>query len=488
MSHTLPRNTPGHGRTSNVQRPTLNVEPRSCPQAQLNSVGRWTFNVGRSTFGTRHSSLVRRSRRGLSLLEVLFAIFVAAVGLLGLAALLTVGGVHSAQTDQADRSAAVGRAFMREVENRGILRAHVWETNPATGLYEPVPNWLDATSTGPRPMSQILYATGQVVQLNVTDANGLPIGHLNPKRLDPFIIDPLLMSENGTTDPNAYFFPFKADVELTLRLPRMTLRGMYDPTNLPRSKEAAQRAFMSRDDVTTYHADRLSRPTLVPDDNRDGIADDKDGDGLPDPWASEGRYSYLVMVTPSELENPLPTLPPYARAVPLGQRRMFTVQVVVFQRRSLLVASSPPSERQVKALVVSPHSAILEPPRAVPVQNQPAYLDGLAANQWILLSSTLLPSNDPAYPAETSVIRPFHRWVRIASVGKSTTSAGHGEFHRPGLAFVYGATHGAVLAPQRGNHVERQPRQRRGDDRRWRGRRLRTNHRAGRPLDDGAVG
>ena len=76
---------------------------------------------------------------------------------------------------------------------------------------------------------------------------------------------------------------------------------------------------------------------------------------------------------------------------------MFTVQVVVFYRRAPFVDSSPPSERQVKARV-SLHTAILEPPDnpAAPltVADRPAYLHGLAANQWILLSSTLKPASD----------------------------------------------------------------------------------------------
>jgi hypothetical protein len=364
------------------------------------------------------------------LLEVLFAIFVAAVGLLGLAALLTVGGVHTAQTEVADRSAAYARASAREVENRGMLQAHTWERD-ATGVLVPRAQWVDAAGIG-----QITYPTTRTVLLEQV-VSGAPVGlPLNRDRLDPFVIDPLLLSDNlnaAVPDPAAAYFPFRAEIDATLRLPRMTLRSLYvDPstataTEKAIAKAACERVFVCHDDVTTSEIDRQSRPQLNADENNDG---------QPDVWRAEGRYSYLVMVTPSDLENPYPNLPltnppdplnpaSYVRSVPIGQRRLFTVQVVVFHRRSLLVNSVPPSERQVSAQVTG-NSAILQPPATVPAADQPAYLRGLAANQWILLSGFLKqPTSDPTDPngGETNnpaTRRPIHRWVRIVSVGKTS--------------------------------------------------------------------
>ena len=42
-----------------------------------------------------------------------------------------------------------------------------------------------------------MYADGRVVLLNQVDANGVPIGPQNRDRLDPFVIDPVLMADNG---------------------------------------------------------------------------------------------------------------------------------------------------------------------------------------------------------------------------------------------------------------------------------------------------
>jgi hypothetical protein len=232
------------------------------------------------------------------------------------------------------------------------------------------------------------------------------------------------MAENGTTVPAGYFFPFKAEIDQTLSLPRLTLRGLHNPSNLALSKAAAERVFVCRDDLTTGEIDTQSRPVLS-DDNADGTLDYA-------VMQTGGNYSYLVMVTPSELENPYPTQPLsaplnpadplnlYVRSVPIGQRRLFTVQVVMFHRRVLLINSAPPGERQLKAQVISGHSAILEPPNAAGTDG-PAYLDGLAVGQWIMLSSFMRPSNDPA-PGESTVMRPIHRWVRVISIGKTANT------------------------------------------------------------------
>jgi hypothetical protein len=346
------------------------------------------------TFDVGHSSYVaRRSRRGISLLEVLFAIFVAAVGLLGLAALLTVGGVHTAQTEQADRSAAFARAACRDIEAREMLRPFVGGFR-ADPTFVNTPNWRDVNNVG--------WPVVNPTQVDVT----------HYQRLNPFVIDPLFVARyyDEQSAPAPAVFPHFVDAPVTgipalngLQLLRLTLAGMYS-TTAGVSTASAERVFRCHDDLAFFEYQRDGRPNAGPDTNNNGVLDPNE---IPEVAITYGNYSYLVMVTPAEAENPVPSTAPYAKAVALDQRRLFTVQVVVFYKRVMAADPLTPSERQVLA-DVSSQSAILRPSNS-------AFVHGLAANQWILLSAFLKPPSDDA----TLTNRPIHRWVRIRSIGKS---------------------------------------------------------------------
>jgi hypothetical protein len=221
-----------------------------------------------------------------------------------------------------------------------------------------------------------------------------------------------------------------------LQLPRVTLAGMLSSTP-GESTRVADRVFTCRDDVTFFQFSRDGRPHIGPDHDKNNVPSPAtDGNGVfdlnefPDAAIVQGDYSYLVMVTPAESENPYPrqpvgSPPDYVKKVALDQRRLYTVQVVVFHKRDLGVDTtvSPipaPAERQIHAFVSS-NSALLRPPPA-----NPEYVRGLAPNQWIMLSAYAPPPNDPIYGApnngdESRLVRPIHRWVRIISVGKGTT-------------------------------------------------------------------
>lgn len=80
----------------------------------------------------------RRSRRGITLLEVLISMGVLAVGLLGVAALIPAGRHEIAQGSRLDYAAMVGRASFRDVQVRGFL-------NP--GNAAGTSNWKDANNT-----------------------------------------------------------------------------------------------------------------------------------------------------------------------------------------------------------------------------------------------------------------------------------------------------------------------------------------------------
>jgi hypothetical protein len=319
----------------------------------------------RSSPVTRHSSPV--TRPGLSLLEVLFTIFVLAVGLLGLAALLTGGHSHNSLADQADRSAACGRAAFREIETRDMLRYSNWML---AGM-----QWVPAAA---------------------------------PVRWEQFVIDPLFIAKNGGQPPaQRDQFPFHNAGPLpALRLPRVSLRWLlFDPSNnlLPAAamESTADRVFTYRDEGVFNSLQRDARPVQMMD---------LDSSNNPTTAKVEGNYTWLAMVTPAETENYAPGRL-VTGSVPAGlfpeERRAFTVAVVVFHKRDASVTSAPMSERQLPATMLGPHSLLID---TAPVDG---YVPKVTVGQWIMLSGVLPPPQ-----GETGVARPLHRWYRATSVGQ----------------------------------------------------------------------
>lgn len=66
------------------------------------------------------------ARSGVTLLEVLVSVFIISLGLLGVAALIPLGKLAISQTNIADRTGALGRAALRDVEVRRMLDYTSW--------------------------------------------------------------------------------------------------------------------------------------------------------------------------------------------------------------------------------------------------------------------------------------------------------------------------------------------------------------------------
>lgn len=287
-------------------------------------------------------------RRGITLLEVLFTIFVLTVGLLGLAALLTGGSSHFSTAEQTDRSASVGKAAQREIEVRGMLSYR---------------NWI------------------------LPNGNRFRNG-ADRSRLQPFVVDPLFVATNGTATLG---FPFDATVNPALRVQRITLAGFYNQANLPASLSAAERVFRGQEDLGFSSASRDARPQQM---STGGMAE------------FDGNYSWVAFVTPSESENPIPDQPPHSMSVSTENRRHFSVAVVVFHKRVLDMASSPPSERQLTGQQLGGNS--------IRVQATAEAFQGLAIGKWVMLSGVLRPPAD-----DQNLARPLHRWMRIVSLAQT---------------------------------------------------------------------
>jgi len=72
----------------------------------------------------------RRTRRGISLMEVLISMFVLTVGLLGVAALIPAGRHEIVEAAKLDNASMVGRAAFRDMQVRGFLNPEAWSLSP----------------------------------------------------------------------------------------------------------------------------------------------------------------------------------------------------------------------------------------------------------------------------------------------------------------------------------------------------------------------
>ena len=74
------------------------------------------------TRSARFTKAGAKTRRGITLLEVLISMFVALVGLSGLAALFWLGGIEMSEGAKLDRAMGVARAAQRSLKLLGMLR------------------------------------------------------------------------------------------------------------------------------------------------------------------------------------------------------------------------------------------------------------------------------------------------------------------------------------------------------------------------------
>lgn len=263
----------------------------------------------------KRSFILRRVRRGVSLLEVLISIFVLMVGLLGVAALIPVGRHHIAEGLKADRAAACGQAILHEARIRG---------------------WLDPTSWR--------YADGTPDGSAVVSGSQFP---RLPRRT--YVIDPLFItyasSQPSPDYPKIQRVPYDSATDLR----RVTL------ARVPLSNGIFSLSESQR--LCTWHDDLLF-PT--PDDTADRPRALVLAEGTPSSilWPirpsdnvaatnallnqNQGDFSWLLTVTPLVSDS----------MVELNNSVSYQLSVVVFQKRDLssVLAGSPPGERLIASI------------------------------------------------------------------------------------------------------------------------------------------
>ncbi|MBI1900583.1 MAG: prepilin-type N-terminal cleavage/methylation domain-containing protein [Planctomycetia bacterium] len=357
---------------------------------------------------------VKHSRRGVTLLEVLFAIFVAAIGLLALAALVPLGKYHAQQAVIADRAGSLGRQATRDIEARGMLRYRQWLFQQSTGQY--------INNSFPLQAERVMFPSGATVDAAQTS----------------FLIDPLFITfGTNRADINSRVFPYSAfpgPRMARISLPRSFLPATPPPwpygndvpatSGVGMTTAQADAIFRLRDELSFQRmvSDPKGRPELLPADGKATRVETLGPAALADDVGEEieGEYSWAVMVTPAETEAwyRYPAVVPNNPQLTPEERRLFHVAVLVFHRRDFSISTLPTarSERQIP-----PFSAATG--RGVNIVGVNAFelraddAAGLAFNEWIMLSGVRKPvPDDPTNAPRQRVIDNF--WYRILSIGR----------------------------------------------------------------------
>jgi len=317
------------------------------------------------------------SRRGISLLEVLISIFVLSIGLLGLAALIPVGRFAITEAGIADRSAACGRAGLREVKIREMLDSSRWVDSALTTQVSP--------SVAPAPGS--------------------------------FAIDPLMIAREAT-NPTIDEFPYypnsltnQPPPPVAPRMTRLTLANvLLDPTGAPQvSLPLAERTFVWQDELLFERPDDKDlRPRRLVRAN--GVVAGF-GPNTPTPVEplNNANYSWLVTVTPALVEANLPVM----------QKQLYRVSVVVFYKRSFALPSDDDpkaSERTVTANLLGGGYGGGDVRLTVNTQNGSQFAQHLDVkeNEWLMLCGSVPYVDAGGGDAQRGVFR----WYRVISAGE----------------------------------------------------------------------
>ncbi len=293
----------------------------------------------------------RQRRRGISLLEVLFAIFILAMGMLGLGALIPVGNYQVSQGLRMDHAAACGRAAFRQLEASEMLRPENWVTSGNTS-----PTFL--TTNGP--------------------GGGAGTGPWPIFMLDPF------RKTRGSSNafPPDLSPPPPAP---TFQMERVTLRGIGGTSSADVAR--ADAIFRWHDDL----------PTNI--DTKDATSTDRPNfASATTEW--EGKYSWMAMIAPSPVENSAAAALP--SGFPVNQRRQFMVSIIVCFDRD----TGPETTADVEVVPTPDSFSSLANSITLPATTQSKIIPG----QWIMLSHQFGSPGD-----SSAMIHRWYRVVNVGN-------------------------------------------------------------------------
>ncbi len=318
----------------------------------------------------------RRTRRAISLMEVLISMFILAVGLLGVAALIPAGRHEIVQAAKLDNASMVGRAAFRDLQVRGFLNPANWVAFPGTwntvyaptSPQEPFTNYdPSATGGGPDDVHYIAYA-----------------------------LDPL-----GLTAPAGAFdtaFPHAAPLSMGMRVPPMMRIAPFGFAG----GITANQQLAAFDAIFRSSFDHV----LEPNTNADFPPAPKwfqaGGDAR---RMNEGNYSWMATIVSD------PTR--------LGTSGDVTVSVAVFYKRDL----SNPALNEASSAVTFPVNTPITSGSTIEINTLPTDLSGkprpLKPGQWIMLGGRRTNTSGVGPPQFN-----YYRWYKVLAAATPVPNGG----------------------------------------------------------------
>lgn len=413
----------------------------------------------RQTAPARHTAL----RRGVTLLEVMFAIGVVVVGLLGVLVMLPLGGYHVSRALTADRVGRIGQNAEHELRTRGYTSQAMWvrwydntsywgnlngpsfgpicvEWGPdqtwgtaddLLGAWSPGRTWLPGGAAwgGGRTNNvwDAGYATGGAIHDDI----------LGPPQREAYCIDPEFIAQNSAAfvgqTPAQYFPHYLPGWNITkttgpytlaeqlqfVRLRRITLRA-GPGVNLPMTQALASYMFTDADDLSIERPKDLSLlPQQIytngpgPDGQWGRAGVDDDGDGTVDNGSEAGWPGSDDVNAKRQYQGEYKwfvTLVPKLDA-PSGQD-LFTMSVVVFRNRVLDISVSNPTEQIAEVSFLGGSEARLFAVSQPGLDPNFKHLK-LREGDWILLSASA-PTAHTTGPGPIAVVpRATFSWFKV---------------------------------------------------------------------------
>lgn len=348
--------------------------------------------------GLGHDRRPRR-RRGISLMEVIFALGIIVAGLVGVAVLIPVAGKLANDGTTADRAAREALNAIREMELRGMSRPINW-VQLADGL--------DNNSNG-----------------NVDEPAEISTGSTSVPALTGFCLDPRFVAANqatilsGTTAPaDARYFPYVnlGAEPFPVPLRRITVWDQSKPLAVPpafMSQLMADDLFVAQDDlVTSIPGVDDNQPTTNPPQQVYNFSPAPSS--LVEKRQTEGRISWMATIVPSHDGD--------------YQQDVYTLSIVIFLNRDAAMLMDGNSERvawieheQTGATGFSGGGVtggdVVLRTRA----GRPASDLDVKRGQWVMLARR--SGTDPQI-APTIFTGPIMRWYKLMEVDPGVDTAG----------------------------------------------------------------
>lgn len=381
------------------------------------------------------SHQTRLARRGVSVIEVLFAMGVAVIGLLGIASLIPMSAKNASDSLQMSEAAALSNDWYSEFTARGLHVSGNWimfrDFGPPTatiGFNKQLGATLPARGCTPASPLMLRELGRESICLDPyflaqTDVQNLATGTLNAGQSNWYrpAVFPYYQDTYNPLVDSAYTQAATSSLawDAQPRMVRVTLPSTAGAL-VPMSIRSLEQTFLSTDDL----AITLDVPALNIDDKDETIPPMRIGQ-LNSRFASTNHYSWFATMSPAE---PIP-------ALSTDSTNFYTVSLAVVHNRDLRIfdpamtiartgANDPPrvdeKPQGERLMMVEPLSGnfIGGNGGRVRLISSDGTDDDIKSGDWVMLGRTYAGST----PSPT--FRPFtvFRWYRIISVEQRAAS------------------------------------------------------------------